>query len=296
MSERPNTTKKMTSTTKPKSKKSKPAVLPPPAKSTERIADSDLESDSEEEEEQRLQYGRFTSLVGGGEAVANYACRDKTYSYQPPDDFAPLSSDDAARAADPFSAANLKGKQLWFFTAPANAPLSKLPSFSAADVTMGNVVLETKGGRSYCLKADRDILGAGTGVSLMAPDHKGVYRAGTRWSGWLLNRSTDSQLVGQPITKAFRIVESLPRPPKISKDDVPERQPIRLQPDGLRMRFRPFGSVGGDEAMAAGDAMDVDAPEVAHPEEGSLERKKKRHNSSRDGEKKKKKKHRSREE
>jgi len=123
-------------------------------------------------------------------AAADCAYRDKTYRYQPPEDFTPLSSDDAARDSNPFSAANLKGKQLWFFTAPATAPLSKLPSFSAADVAKGNAVLETKGGRGYCLKADEDVLEADAGVSIMAPDHKGVYRAGmeeaietTLWMG-----------------------------------------------------------------------------------------------------------------
>jgi len=89
-------------------------------------------------------------------------------------------------------------------------------------------------------------------------------------------------------------VERIPQPPKISKDDVPERQPVRLQPEGLRMRFRPFGSVS-DIDMATDDAVDVDRAGEAHAEEGSPERKKKRHKSSRDGEKKKKK-HRSREE
>lgn len=122
----------------------------------------------------------------GWGATADCAYRDKTYRYQPPEDFTPLSSDDAARDSDPFSAANLKGKQLWFFTAPANAPLSKLPSFSAADVAKGNAVLETKGGRAYYLKADEDVLEAGAGVSIMAPDHKGVYRAGLRQLGRLL--------------------------------------------------------------------------------------------------------------
>lgn len=57
-----NPPEKMASTTKSKkSTKSKPTVLPPPSKSAERVTGSDLESDSEENEEKQVQYGRFTS-------------------------------------------------------------------------------------------------------------------------------------------------------------------------------------------------------------------------------------------
>jgi hypothetical protein len=93
------------------------------------------------------------------------------------------------------------------------------------------------------------------------------------------------------------MVESLPKPKKFSQDRIPEAQPVRLQPEGLRMRYKPFGAVGDEEDEVMADAMDVDEgheaekPEKPHVEE-SPERKKKRHKSEKDGEKKKKKKHR----
>jgi hypothetical protein len=82
------------------------------------------------------------------------------------------------RDSNPFSAANLKGKELWFITAPANAPLTKLPAIAPIDVAEGNPVLETKTGRSYCLKEDVDALDGSAGVSILFPDSKGLYRAG----------------------------------------------------------------------------------------------------------------------
>ncbi|KAA8906537.1 DNA-directed RNA polymerase I subunit RPA34.5-domain-containing protein [Sphaerosporella brunnea] len=157
--------------------------------------------------------------------------RDVTYRYQPPQNFTALSAADSLRDSNPFSAANLKGKQLWFITAPANAPISRLPAFSPVDVAEGNPVMEIKG-RSFCLNEDTEALDGS--VKIMFPDSKGVYRA-----------------VGQSIEKAFRMVESLPKRRKISKDQIPEAQPVRLQPEGLRMRYKPFGAVGDaeDEVM-----------------------------------------------
>jgi hypothetical protein len=86
------------------------------------------------------------------------------------------------------------------------------------------------------------------------------------------------------------MVESLPQPKKFSKDQIPEAQPVRLQPEGLRMRYKPFGAVGDEEDEVMADAMDVDQFEKPRAEEESPERKKKRHKSEKDGEKKKKKK------
>jgi hypothetical protein len=82
------------------------------------------------------------------------------------------------------------------------------------------------------------------------------------------------------------LVESLPKPKKISEEDVPAAKPIRLQPEGLQMRYRPFGAVGNGEGAA--DAMDIDE-EIPHAEEGTPERKKKRHKSNLEKDKKKKK-------
>ena len=79
----------------------------------------------------------------------------------------------------------------------------------------------------------------------------------------------------------------MPKPPRITKDRVPLARPVRLQPPGLRMRYRPFGA----DALAdnAADFMDID---VDHSEAGSPERTKKRQKGTANGEKKKNKKHR----
>lgn len=98
------------------------------------------------------------------------------------------------------------------------------------------------------------------------------------------------------------MVESLPRPKKISKDRVPAAKPVRLQPEGLRMRYRPFGAVESTEEngiAASADAMDIgkDALGAEGEEgegaegEGTPGRRKKRPKFDSDKKNKKKKKH-----
>ncbi|KAI5817029.1 DNA-directed RNA polymerase I subunit RPA34.5-domain-containing protein [Pyronema omphalodes] len=210
--------------------------------SSETVSDTDMEDDSEEEEQDLEQ----TKAV---------------YKFKAPIGFDPLSKDKSLKT-NPFTAANLKGKEIWLISAPAEAPLTKLAKIVAQDVAEGNPVMQTKGGRSYLLKNEEE----GEKV-VMVPGADGFYRQS-----------------GQPVTRTFRLVETLPTPKVIKPEDVPASKPVRLQPEGLRMRYKPFGATGGDlEYQAADpDAMDLDEP-VPRPDE---DRKKKRHKSSEDKEKK----------
>ncbi|CCX09797.1 DNA-directed RNA polymerase I subunit RPA34.5-domain-containing protein [Pyronema domesticum] len=240
----------MAGTSTKKSSTSKKTAAPPtPAKSapaknvsSETVSDTDMEDDSEEEDEEE------TEVV---------------YKYKAPIGFDPLSKDKSLKTS-PFTAANLKGKEIWLISAPAGAPLTKLAKISAQDVAEGNPVLETKGGRSYLLKSEEE----GAEV-VMVPGADGFYRQ-----------------IGQPVKRTFRLVETLPTPKVIKPEDVPASKPVRLQPEGLRMRYKPFGATGGDLEYEAADpdAMDLDEP-VPRPDE---DQKKKRHKSSGDKEKKEK--------
>jgi len=110
------------------------------------------------------------------------------------------------------------------------------------------------------------------GVSVLVPDSKGIYRG-----------------TGQPVSKLFTFVEDLPILSQISDDSIPIAKPVRLQPDGLRMRYKPFGADGETEHV---DRVTVNAMDVDHAEERSPGRRKRRQKT--DGGREKKKKHRSR--
>ena len=99
-------------------------------------------------------------------------------------------------------------------------------------------------------------------------------------------------LAGIPITRSLRLVEGLPKAPKITQDQIPDAKPIRLQPEGLKMRYKPFGADEIAQEAANVDAMDID--ESSPAVEATPERKKKR-SKTEDGEKKKKKKSKNKE-
>ena len=92
-------------------------------------------------------------------------------------------------------------------------------------------------------------------------------------------------------------MESLPRPKKITKDRVPAAKPVRLQPEGLRMRYRPFGAVESTEengtavsGKGAEEGEEEEGGGGGEGEEGTPGRRKKRPRSDSDKRGKKKKK------
>lgn len=76
-----------------------------------------------------------------------------------------------------FSGSNLKGKQIWYFTAPAGVPISAIQSMSLQDAKDGNPVLNHKG-RDYAFL--QDSTGDKTYTKIMIPNsaEKG-YNTGT---------------------------------------------------------------------------------------------------------------------
>lgn len=76
-------------------------------------------------------------------------------TFTPPESFAQLSAD-SLPDTNPFSAKNLAGKELWFITAPASAPMTKLASVNPVDLAEGKPVLSTKSGRNFAMKPDEE--------------------------------------------------------------------------------------------------------------------------------------------
>ena len=57
-------------------------------------------------------------------------------------------------------------------------PLSKLSVIDTQDIAEGHPIMETKAGRSYCMKVDDELLEDSARATIMVPDSKGVYRSG----------------------------------------------------------------------------------------------------------------------
>ncbi|KAI5790614.1 DNA-directed RNA polymerase I subunit RPA34.5-domain-containing protein [Peziza echinospora] len=185
----------------------------------------------------------------------------------------------ASASENPFSAKNLEGKQIWLITAPANVPLQNVLSaatpttFPSAALRTGQPVLEYKSTR-YGLTADdagdsadendddaeaeegsssttkknaKDVV---SGLSILIPREgpKGRYK-----------------VASIPITKSLHLTTPAPNtstPTHLIQPSLPEfsaatasislrpTRPPRDQPEGLKMRFHPFGAgapIPGDD-------------------------------------------------
>ncbi|KAI5806324.1 DNA-directed RNA polymerase I subunit RPA34.5-domain-containing protein [Geopyxis carbonaria] len=268
--EKENTEKRKTETVRapqsPPTKRKAPKAVP---KSQETVDASDLDddedmddassSDSSDDDDDSPRSGPNTTITNAVTLSASAA-------YKTPDTFHPPSRDSLLPpSTNPFSAKNLAGKELWLFTAPAAMPLHKLPSLIPASLVSGAPVVETKAGRGFCLKEDQEAVGM---VDLLTPDGDGLYRVSK-----------------VPISRSFRGAETAPPFLGVPEGYVARPKPVRLQPEGLKMRFTAMGAVPVDNTDAAGvDYMDIDDAAPAGDDEG---RKKKRHKT--DGEKKERK-------
>ncbi|KAI5842468.1 DNA-directed RNA polymerase I subunit RPA34.5-domain-containing protein [Morchella snyderi] len=195
---------------------------------------SESESGSEDEEEEEEE----------GEELASSAKRPKgSYKYAPPPEFKLVppggGGGGGGGGSNPFSAANLNGKELWLITAPLAAPLSKVDRISPADIAEGLPVLMTGSGRSYCLRTKEEGEEEGGEVGLFVPDGRGGYK-----------------LAGKKISKNFQMVEALPTGREVTEEMV-KSKPVKQQPEGLKMRFKPIGFEGEMEADGNVEMRDV---------------------------------------
>lgn len=95
-------------------------------------------------------------------------------------------------------------------------------------------------------------------------------------------------IAGKKIVKSFQVVETLPVPAAVTGE--PRLKPVRRQPDGLWMRFKPIGYVGAQNEDANVEVAKVEVEVRGH---GEGEHRKKRRREG--GERGEKKKHRSKE-
>lgn len=310
---KPSTAKKAAPVAAAAKKKAAPAPIKKPTKrkSEEKVVDSESESESEEEAETQQTTTTATVTEGESESESESGSEEEetetgsesgseesgsdeedeeeeiaasaqlpkgSYKYAPPPSFK-LVSASASGTANPFSAANLNGKELWFITAPLAAPLSKVDRISPADIAEGLPVLMTSSGRSYCLRSkDDEDEGAGEEVDLFVAQGGG-YR-----------------LAGKKISKSFQMVEALPTN-RVVTEEMVKSKPVKEQPEGLKMRFKPIGFEGEIDGGGDGDVKMRDVKLEVRPAReataaGSEGHKKKKRRTHDEKEDRKEKKHR----
>ncbi|KAJ8128159.1 hypothetical protein O1611_g5477 [Lasiodiplodia mahajangana] len=140
------------------------------------------------------------------------------------------SNNPGKEVADFFSSANLEGKQVWYFTAPASLPITVLKDMEIdlANASKGGPLL-THNGDNYGL--DLESYATNTQIQLLIPS-----RGGDKYKS--LNHSIDSTVHLRRMAKFGPGGEVHAT---ATEDYVPIPKPIREQPEGLRVRYTPIG-------------------------------------------------------
>ncbi|KAI1339791.1 DNA-directed RNA polymerase I subunit RPA34.5-domain-containing protein [Xylariaceae sp. FL0016] len=129
-----------------------------------------------------------------------------------------------------FSNANLEGKQLWYFTAPADLPITVLKDMEIdlAKAANGQSILNYKGD-AYGIDLEADA--TSTQISLLIPSKNGdKYTAPNRGVESIIHLRRSAKF-GPGNTVSATATDGYAPIPK----------PIRQQPEGLKARFTPLG-------------------------------------------------------
>ena len=198
-----------------------------------------------------------------------------TPSYEPPDGFEPttISIHPASTLSEILAPSNLRGKQIWHITVPESVPISSVKGIPSHSIGNGVSVLENHGAK-YGLVPESDTGQRSNRVLLLPSTQMNNYQP--------LKTSIVKTLHLQQLVSLPNGVPGPANHPNrsASPSDSYKKTP-RQQPEGLRMRYRPFG---------ASDDYDVDstpeptpkAPEFRVPDPGkerSPGKKRKRHES-----------------
>ncbi|KAI0554761.1 DNA-directed RNA polymerase I subunit RPA34.5-domain-containing protein [Xylaria curta] len=141
------------------------------------------------------------------------------------------SSDNPGKeVADFFSNANLEGKQVWYFTAPASLPITVLKDMEIdlSKATNGGSLL-THNGDNYGL--DLESYATSTQIQLLIPSS-----GGDKYTS--LNHGIDSTVHLRRMAKFGPGGEVHAT---ATDNYVPVPKPVREQPEGLRVRYTPIG-------------------------------------------------------
>lgn len=164
------------------------------------------------------------------------------YALPPGFEAVTISSQPTSRQAELFSHISLQGKQLWHITVPAGVSITSVTEVATQSVQDGSAILSYKGA-DYGLIAEPDDINSRERLLLPSAEH---------------NKYKPSSLA---ITKTLHLQQLL-GPPNIihgpgalsnftaSTNWLRRQKPVPKQPEGLRMRYRPFGDTDGDTSSS----------------------------------------------
>lgn len=208
--------------------------------------DSGSRSESDSGKESNSASSDKTSLQSPGKEspIHNSVPQQPETTYEPPADFEPtsISSHPASKLSEILAPSNLHGKQIWHITVPESVPISLVKEVSPQKIGNGASVLEHQGAK-YGLLPQSDIEQSSSRALLLPSTQTNSYQLS---KAKIVKTLHLQQLVSFP-NHAPRLAVH-PNGSLSSSDSY--RKTPRQQPEGLRMRYRPFG---------ASDSSDLDS-------------------------------------
>lgn len=207
--------------------------------------------------------------------------RRPTPAYEPPDGFnsTSISLHSASKLSEILAPSNLQGKQIWHITAPETVPISLVKEVSTQNIGNGGPVLEYRGA-TYGLVPESDAEQASSRALLLPSNQTNDYRPSKTTIIKTLHLQQILSLPKNALAPAVHPSRSASEPESYKKT-------LRQQPEGLRMRYRPFG-VSDDSDLESPSKPMPKAPEFRMPaavKETSPSKKRKRQESNDDSSK-----------
>jgi len=164
--------------------------------------------------------------------------------YEPPPGFEPasISTHPSSTISEILASSNLAGKQVWHVTVPASIPVATIKEVSAQSIQSGESILSYKGA-DYGLVPESGA--EASNRALLLPSSRRNYYQPSRIP--ILKILHLQQLVKIPnhAHQSAGIPTSAPKP----KTHV---KAVRQQPQGLKMRYHPFGASDSSDSDVSG--------------------------------------------
>lgn len=178
--------------------------------------------------------------------------------YEPPAGFesTSISFHAASKLSEILAPSNLQGKQIWHITAPESVPISSVKEVSTKNIGNGASVLEYHGAK-YGLIPESDAEQASSRALLLPSTQTNDYRPSKTA---VIKTLHLQQLVSLP---SHALGSTVHQDRSASASESYRKTP-RQQPEGLRIRYRPFG-VSDDSDMESTFEPMLKAPEFRTP-------------------------------
>lgn len=179
-------------------------------------------------------------------------------TFEPPTGFesTSISLHPASKLLEILAPSRLQGKQIWHVTAPESVPISLVKQASTKNIRNGASVLDYHGAK-YKLVPESEVEQASSRALLLPSTQTNNYR---RSKTTIIKTLHLQQLVSLP----NHVLEPAIHPNRSASASESYRKMPRQQPEGLRMRYRPFGVSDDSDLESTSEPMPK-APEFRIP-------------------------------